>query len=315
MRELADWLLGRDNFLLFCHVAPDGDTIGSSLAIALALREKGKRCCVKVPGGVPQYLRFLPGMELVAEGEAPFAARCGLAVDVSTPGMLGENREIFESLAERAVLDHHDSNAGYGQVFVIEPRRAATGEMALELIEALGVPVNRDMANCLYTAISSDTGNFNFSNVTPETFVSAAKLVTAGADVDGITRRLYRTRTFARTKLLGLALSDARLVMDGRVACARVTRDMFRQAGAVRSDTEQIVNYLGEIQGVEIAILGIEVEDGTVKFSLRSSEGYDVAKLAQSLGGGGHERAAGVSLSLLLDQAMKTVLEAVGGIL
>lgn len=316
MRDLAKWLAERDDFYVFGHVAPDGDCIGSVLAIVAALRRLGKRAHACIPGDVPAYLQFLPGAaEVRPPEEAAFSMRCALAVDVSAPGMLGENRERFENCPERAVLDHHESNPRFGRLNVIDPARAATGELALELIRALDVPLTGDMADCLFAAISSDTGNFNYSNSTAETFLAAAECVKHGADVDKITRQIYRTRTFARTKLLGAALSDAELLLDGRVAIARVTAAMFADCGAVRADTERIINYLIEVEGVQIAALAVEL-NREVKFSLRCVAPYNVARdVAQPLGGGGHERAAGVSLPHPIDRACETVLEKIREVL
>ena len=316
IRELADWLKGMDDIAVFGHRAPDGDACGSCVAVTLALRALGKRACAYLPGGMPEFLRFLPGQEcVVADANAPFVPQCALSVDVSAPDMLGDNRALFESCPQRAVLDHHESNPHFGQINHVEPNRAACGEIALLLIEAMGAPLSKDMAACLFAAVSSDTGNFNYSNTTAETFEAAAACVRAGADVDEITGRIYRTRTEARTRLLGLVLAG--LQREGKVAWARVTNDMFHSAGALRCDTERIVNYLIEIGGVEIAVLAIEQEDGcSAKFSLRSLAPYNVARdVAQTLGGGGHERAAGITIHRPLREALDLVLARVREIL
>ena len=314
--ELADWLKGMDDIAVFGHRAPDGDACGSCVAVTLALRALGKRACAYLPGGMPEFLRFLPGQEcVVADANAPFVPQCALSVDVSAPDMLGDNRALFESCPQRAVLDHHESNPHFGQINHVEPNRAACGEIALLLIEAMGAPLSKDMAACLFAAVSSDTGNFNYSNTTAETFEAAAACVRAGADVDEITGRIYRTRTEARTRLLGLVLAG--LQREGKVAWARVTNDMFHNAGALRCDTERIVNYLIEIGGVEIAVLAIEQEDGcSAKFSLRSLAPYNVARdVALPLGGGGHERAAGITIHRPLREALDLVLARVREIL
>ena len=316
IRELAGWLKGMDDIAVFGHRAPDGDACGSCVAVTLALRALGKRACAYLPGGMPEFLRFLPGQEcVVADASAPFVPQCALSVDVSAPDMLGDNRALFESCPQRAVLDHHESNPRFGQINHVEPDRAACGEIALLLIEALGAPLSKDMAACLFAAVSSDTGNFNYSNTTAETFEAAAACVRAGADVDEITGRIYRTRTEARTRLLGLVLAG--LQREGKVAWARVTNDMFHSAGALRCDTERIVNYLIEIGGVEIAVLAIEQEDGcSAKFSLRSLAPYNVARdVALPLGGGGHERAAGITIHRPLREALDLVLARVREIL
>ena len=310
MREMAQWLAARDDIVVLGHRAPDGDACGSCIAVAMCLRALGKRACVCLPDGVPEYLRFLPGQECLAEeGNLPFAPQTALAVDVSSPDMLSQYRALFEACPHRAVLDHHQSNPLFGQVNCVQPGSAAAGELALALIEALGVALTREMATCIFAAVCSDTGNFNFSNTTAEAFEAAATCVRAGADVDEITGRIFRTRTQARTRLLGMALSSLRF--DGRMAWTSVTNQMFAACGAQRSDTERIVNYLAEIEGAQVAVLAIEQEGGaSTKFSLRSVAPYDVARdVAQPLGGGGHERAAGVTISLPLEEALAKVLD------
>ena len=315
MRELAQWLLLRDDIAVFSHRAPDGDAAGSCIALTLALRALGKRAAMFLPGGVPAYLDFLPFSDEVIAGAAPpFPPKCALAVDVSSPELLGDNLRLFEAAPERAVLDHHESNPLFGQLNVVRPERAATGEMVLELIHVLGVGLTPDMATCLFAAISSDTGHFNYSNTTAEALEAAAECVRAGADIDLITRRIYRTRTFARTKLLGLALAG--IEMTGGVAHARVTNKMFRETGAVRADTERIINYLIEIEGVKAAALFTEQEDGMTRVSLRSVAPYNVARdVALPLGGGGHERAAGITVPLPLDEAVHKVLKRIEEVL
>lgn len=316
IRELAAWLLARDDIAVFGHRAPDGDACGSCIALTLALREAGKRACAMLPEGPPAFLRFLPGLDCVVEDDQPpFAPRCALAVDVSSPDMLGGNRALFEACPDRAVVDHHESNPLFGQINHVEPDCAATGELALALIGELGVPLRTDMATCLFAAISSDTGNFNYSNTTAQSFEAAAACVRAGADVDEITRRIYRLRTEGRTRLLALALSDMRV--EGRVAYARVTNDMLRRAGALRCDTERIINFLIEVEGVAVAVLATEQEDArSTKFSLRSVAPYNVARdVASPLGGGGHERAAGITISKPVDEALALVLEKIREIL
>jgi len=315
MRELAEWLMARDDIAVFSHRAPDGDAAGSCIASALALRALGKRAAMFLPGGVPAYLDFLPFSDrVISDGIPPFPPKCALAVDVSSPELLGDNLKLFEACPERAVLDHHESNPMFGQLNVVRPERAATGEMVLELIRMLGVDLTKDMATCLFAAISSDTGHFNYSNTTAEALEAAADCVRAQADVDLITRRIYRTRTFARTKLLGLALSNASVECGVAYAC--VTNRMFLETGAARADTERIINYLIEIEGVRAAALFTEQEDGMTRVSLRSVAPYNVARdVALPLGGGGHERAAGITVPLPLDEAVRKVLKRIEEVL
>ena len=311
IEALADWLREQDDIVLIGHVSPDGDAAGTCLGVWHALRALGKRACVCLPGGIPGLYAFLPGAEGVLDtaDELPFEPLAALAADVSEESRMGDaGMAIFNRCERRAALDHHPTNPGFGQLYALDGGAAAAGELAVRLIGALGVEMTREMAECLFVAISTDCGQFNYANTRPETMESAARCVAAGIDVAAITGRLYRTRTRARTKLLGLVLSGLETSPDGRMAWARLTEDMLTEAGARREDNEGIVNYLLEIEGVSIAVLA-EQRGAQTKFSLRSVAPYDVAHaIAVPLGGGGHACAAGVTLDMPMEPALARVL-------
>lgn len=310
MRELGDALRAYDCWAVLGHVNPDGDAAGSCIALALALRALGKRAFVYLPGGLPSdYAGFARTMEIVSEGmETPFVPESALSVDVSEAERLGSGRAIFESCAHRAMLDHHGTNAGFGDVYLVDGAAAACGELAVELIAELDIEMNPEMAQWLYIAICTDCGRFGFSSTRAETMEAAAQCLRAGVDVDAIHRELYRTRSEGRTRLLGLALSGLEMNAAKTMCWTRVTEDMFRAAGALREDSEGIVNYLLEIRGVRFACLA-EERGGAVKFSLRSKSPLNVAQeVAVPLGGGGHMCAAGVTLNLPMEEALRAVL-------
>lgn len=311
IERLAEWLRAQEDVVLIGHVSPDGDATGSCLAIRHALEALGKRAMVCLPGGVAHMYAMLPGADaIVACGEAlPFAPRTALAVDVSEIARMGaEGQRLFEACPARAALDHHATNRGFGQLYALDGAAAATGELAVQLIEAMGVPLSPAMAECLFVAISTDCGQFSYGNTRAETFQAAAKCVSAGIDVTEITRRLYRTRSKGRTQLLGLVLADLHLSPDGRMAWARLTEAMLERAGALREDNEGIVNYLLEIEGVVFAALA-EERGSQTKFSLRSVSPLDVARsVAVPLGGGGHDCAAGCTLDMPMEPALEKVL-------
>lgn len=311
IEALAHWLEDKDDILLFGHVSPDGDAVGSCLGLWHALKAKGKRAAVCLPGGVPGLYRDLPGADgAISAGEAlPFEPRTAFAVDISEFSRMGEeSMAVFERCPFRAVLDHHSTNEGFGQVMLLDGDAAAAGELAVALIEAMGVDLTREMGECLFVAISTDCGQFNYTNTRQQTFEAAAKCAAAGIDIEAITSRLYRTRTFARTKLLGLVLAGLEVSDDGSMAWARLTEAMLREAGALPEDNEGIVNYLLEIKGVRFAVLANERGSQT-KLSLRSKPPLDVANdIAVPLGGGGHACAAGVTLDMDVDGAIAKVL-------
>ena len=311
IEALAGWLLEQDDIALLGHVSPDGDAMGCCLALKLALQALGKRAEVCLPGGMVKMYRWLPGAGEILDpaDPLPFAPKAALAVDVSDPERLGAaGRRLFEAAAHRAVLDHHSTNSGFGELFALDGAAAATGELAVRLIDALGATLTPAMAECLFVAVSTDCGQFSFSNTRAQTLCAAARCVEAGIDVASLTGRLYRTRTRGRTKLTGLVLSGLETSPDGRIAWARLTEDMLDAAGAIREDNEGIVNYLLEIEGVECAVLA-EQRGSATKFSLRSKETLDVARdVAAPLGGGGHARAAGVTLESDMEAALARVL-------
>lgn len=310
MTELAAFLKAHDDFALFGHVNPDGDAAGSCIALALALQKLGKRAFVYLPGGLPEmYAIFDHTVEVTSGENLPFAPRTGFAVDVSEPHRLGDGRALFEACAHRAVLDHHATNPGFGEVCVVDGEAAACGELAVALIRELGVEMDQEMAQWLFIALCTDSGRFGYSSTRAETLEAAADCLRAGADVDGITQQLYRTRSEGRTRLLGLVLAGLEMNADRTMCWARLTDDMLSRAHALREDNEGIVNYLLEIRGVQFACLAEERGSSQTKFSLRSKGRVDVAAdVAVPLGGGGHACAAGVTLNLPMEEALQTVL-------
>ena len=310
MTELAAFLKAHDDFALFGHVNPDGDAAGSCIALARALQKLGKRAFVYLPGGLPEmYAIFDHTVEVTSGENLPFAPRTGFAVDVSEPHRLGDGRALFEGCEHRAVLDHHATNPGFGEVCAVDGDAAACGELAVALIRALGVEMDQEMAQWLYIALATDSGRFGYSSTRAETLEAAADCLRAGADVDGITQQLYRTRSEGRTRLLGLVLAGLEMNADRTMCWARLTDDMLSRAHALREDNEGVVNYLLEIRGVQFACLAEERGSGQTKFSLRSKGRVDVAAdVAVPLGGGGHACAAGVTLNLPMEEALQTVL-------
>ena len=308
---MAAWLAAHDDFVILGHLAPDGDAAGATLGLCHALTSAGKRAAVCLPDGVPGLYADLPGAgSVVRAGERlPFAPKTALAVDVSEYERLGpEGMAIFDACPSRGVIDHHATNPGFGQIMLLDGAAAAAGELAVEVLLAMGLELDAAASECLFVAISTDTGHFSFSSTRPRTF-RAAEQCLAKIDLDAITARLYRTRTLARTKLLGLVLAGLQVSPDGRLAWAKLTQAMLDEAHATKEDNEGIVNYLIEISGVVCAVLAQERDYGT-KLSLRSTTALDVAtQVAIPLGGGGHACAAGASVPMSIDEALERALE------
>ena len=310
MTELANFLREHDDYAVFGHISPDGDSAGSCIALALALRTLGKRAEVCLPGGLPQmYKRFDCSVRIVEDAKPSFAPKTGLSVDVSEEARLGSGRALFASCAYTAMLDHHETNPGFGEVYFVDGEAAATGELAVELIAELGVELSVEMATWLYIAMTTDSGRFGYASTRAETMEAGAACLRAGINVDEIVAELYRSRSEGRTRLLGLVLAGLELDEKKEMCWARATSEMFQRANALPEDNEGIVNYLVEIWGVRFACLA-EQRGNATKFSLRSKPPLDVAEeVAVPRGGGGHANAAGVTLELPMEEALQKVLD------
>ena len=309
LTELAAFLKAHDDYIVQGHIMPDGDASGSCIALCLALQALGKRAFVYLPGGLARMYACFETSAVIASGrDLPFAPQTAFSVDVSEENRLGEGGEIFASCAHRAMLDHHETNPGFGDVYFVDGHAASCGELAVELIHALGVEMTAEMATWLYIAICTDCGRFGYSSTQPETMIAAADCLRAGIDVDFIHRELYRTRSEGRTRLMGLVLSGLEMNAEKTICWARLTDEMLASANALREDNEGIVNYLLEIRGVRFACLAEQRGENT-KFSLRSKPDFDcAAHVAVPLGGGGHACAAGVTLHLPMEEALQAVL-------
>jgi len=314
MNKLAEYLRQSDDIIVIGHTNPDGDAHGSVIGLTLALQKMGKRAAACLPGGFNQlYADFDCPVEVASDEHLPFVPKTAFAVDVSEVFRLGALKDTFFGCERRALMDHHESNTGFAEVNVIDPAAAAAGEMAVELIEALGVELDAEIATWLYIAVVTDCGRFGYSCTRPQTMRAAAKLLEAGIDVDDITRKVYSTRSEGRTRLLARVISEMQFAFDKQVCYALLTPKMYEECGAAAGDNESIVNYLLDIRGVQIAFI-VEEKGVDAKVSLRSKPPVDVgANVAQPLGGGGHACASGVTLkNMPIESALEKVLEYAG---
>lgn len=307
IEQLANWIAGQREIALVCHVSPDGDTLGSALALWRALLSLGKKAQVFCASSIPEMYSFLPGIEQVSNADE-VKLRSVLCVDVASRDRMGKYEAILDE-CESACIDHHGTNEGYCDVNVVEGEASATGVVVIKLLDALGVSMDREMATCLYAAISSDTGRFMYSLTNAEALRAGARCLEQPIDVDEIGFWLFRRRTLARNKLLAYALNHMFLTDSGRIAVIELPQSAYEESGAASGDAEGIVSYGIETSGVEVAIQAKEQNEKQTKFSLRSRGALDVSKVAARLGGGGHANAAGVTIDLPMDQAVAQMLE------
>jgi bifunctional oligoribonuclease and PAP phosphatase NrnA len=309
--RIAEALRSRRHVLLLNHESPDGDCLGSTLALGHALWARGQRATVGSVDGLPEMYRFLPGSDRVTSvlpgGETFDAA---VFMECSTPERAG-------GLAARAAgvplwvnIDHHVSNAGYGDLIYSDVTASAVGELVYPIVQALVPALDRSMATCLMTALLTDTGSFRYASVTPRTFTIAAELLGAGASPAEVYVEVYENRPVTSLRLLGMALSRLTVSEDGRVAWTVVTQEMLRDAGARMEETEGIVTTLRALRGVQVAILFKEEPDA-IRVSLRGRGGVRVNVIAEAFGGGGHAAAAGFTARGALPDVVRQTLDAV----
>lgn len=291
------------------HRQPDGDTLGSALALHRCLRLLGKKSQVLGTGPVPSTFSFLPGYGEIgswADLDPDLDTLC--LVDVADPALIQADRPWTELPGELVVIDHHGSNQAFGRWNWIEPRAAAVGEMVAGLLPDLGLSLDPEVALCLYVSLYTDTGGFRFANTRPETHLWAARFLELGVDPGLVSQFLDESHSAGSRRLLGRALRDLHVEQNGRVAWASLSADDFAAAGALPEEAEGIVGFLRSIAGVELAIL-FRFEPNGTRIAFRSKGQVDVAKLATGFGGGGHQRAAGASLELPLATARRRVLQ------
>ncbi|HXC79426.1 MAG TPA: bifunctional oligoribonuclease/PAP phosphatase NrnA [Candidatus Acidoferrum sp.] len=307
--EIKELIDANEEILIFGHKDADGDTLGCSLAFAEALRSAGKQVWVLIPPPLPDMYTFLPGFNEVLE-EPPHGIDPHLVFffDSGNLERSGSSVKLIASHATIVNVDHHPSNSRFGDINIIDAESSAVGQMVMLMLDHFGFPITPTIATNLYVALLTDTGGFRHENTTPQALEDAARLARLGADPGHIATLVYKMRPETTLKLNGLALATMRVEMEGRLAWAKVTRGMLREAAAVMAESEGIIDNLNSIAGLELAILFKEVNAELTKISVRSRGGVDAAALCAMFGGGGHIRAAGAEIEKPMDEAVKLVL-------
>lgn len=310
--EVVAELRKRSAFVMVSHVKPDGDTLGAGLALGLALKKIGKRVAYFQQDAVPRNLRFLPDTQFVTRDVAADLPEDTLWVfcDMSDTSRAGE---FLPKVKRENILDidHHLGNSHFGAFNYVLPHECSTGTCVMHLLRGLKVEIDADIATCLLTTIMTDTGGFMHSNTTPEVLMLSAELMNLGADKEQITEEIFANKRLAALKLLGRALNEAQVEHDGRYIWSFVDEAMLEECDADGEDTEEIVNHLRSVEGVDVAAL-FKAYDGDIRVSLRSNGRVNVQAAAARLGGGGHFRASGLTFVGPLPEAIRAVDEALG---
>ncbi len=294
-----------DNILVLTHSNPDGDTLGSGFALLRALKKMGKRAKLLNNDVIPDKYAYL--YEGIDADE--FAEEFIVSVDVAEKKLLGDR--IREKYGDRVdlSLDHHESSKHFAKETYVESDSASACEIIYTVIKALGVSVDSDIASCVYTGMSTDTGCFKYSNVTPRTHLIAAELISLGADHSKINEIMFDTKTFGSIMLEKLCYESLEMFCEGKVAVISVTKKMLSDCGVDKSALDAIKPITRQIQGVGIGITVKEEDNGKTGVSVRTSENYDASAICAHFGGGGHIRAGGCEFSTTVEEAKIKVID------
>lgn len=308
-RAVAERIFEGRRFLITSHRNPDGDALGSSLALQMMIRKMGKEASVVVRDPFHKSLGQMAGASEVTisdtlPGDYPHGYDAVFTMECPEVERTG-----FPVLPGPVVnIDHHLGNTMYGEINFLDLDAPSVGEMVLQMNQHLGVPLDRDIATAMYVSLSTDTGFFRYSNTTLRAFEAASQLVRAGANPGEISLWINESNRLSSIKLLGLCLNTLEMHHDARIATLELPRRFFTEAGALPEDSEGVVNYGRTIDGVQVAALFKESDGGT-RVSMRAKPGVDTQKVAASFGGGGHKAASGCFLAAPIDEAKRTIVE------
>ncbi len=317
IQQIHDVIERYNRFVITTHVNPDGDALGSEMAMARYLQQRGKQVSILNSSPTPETFHFLDPKQQMQQFdpdrhiEVLTSSDVLFILDISDWQRLRELGELVQTLPiEKVCIDHHLRDGRFVDVDVIHPQASSTGELLYELFLGLGAKLTVPICEALYTAILTDTGGFRFSNTSPRVMRIAADLMERGIDRQRIYREIYESQPLTRVKLMARMLDNLTLGCGGRLAWMHVTQDMLTAVGTTMKDTEGFSDFPRTIQGVEVALLFLELEDGDVKISFRSQGTVAINALARRFGGGGHEFASGARTEGPIEAAMERVVTA-----
>jgi len=313
-QQIGELLHSHQSFVLLSHVRPDGDAIGSQLALGYALLAAGKSVRMINDDGVPENLAFMAGSEAIKTPPAePLDVEIAIALDTATKPRLGEKSLKAASKAKIWInIDHHISNPKYGDFNLIDAASPATGQIVYQLIIALGLPMPAESRDAIYVAVSTDTGSFQYPSTTAITYDLAADLIRRGLDVGTINSNTYDNFPYRRVELMRALLNTLERTPDGLVAHWEMNDQTRIDLALTPDDSEGLIDIIRAIRGVQVAVFFEELADGKIRVSMRSKDRrYNVCEIAMEFGGGGHALAAGIRMAGPLESAKSLVLEAI----
>jgi phosphoesterase RecJ-like protein len=313
LKLIAGIIKKSKTFFIAGHVKPDGDSLGSALALRSVLRRLGKTAAVYCRDEVPHFLTFLKDSKTIKKTvKKNEVFDCAIILESVDFARMGDI--ISKEQAKKIInIDHHSMFTPFGDVNYVFPDSSSVSELVFSLFEYMKIRLTKDEAACLYTGVVTDTGRFQQLNTTPNSHIVAAKLMQAGVLPEEIYSKVYDSASLASLKLLGFALSNIKTDFDGAFAYAVLTKDMFKQSGAKENETEGIINFLLSVQGVKAACLFKEIDENSTKASFRSKKTFNVLDIAKQCGGGGHKTAAGCTVNKSLPNALSFIKKLVKG--
>jgi bifunctional oligoribonuclease and PAP phosphatase NrnA len=312
--QIGEVLRRHQSFVLISHVRPDGDAIGSQLALGFSLMAAGKSVRLINEDGVPDNLTFMAGSEKIERPSAePFEVEVAIALDTATKPRLGEKALHAASQAQIWLnIDHHKSNPAYGDYNLIDSSSPATGQILYQLITALDLPMPPESRDAIYVAVSTDTGSFQYPSTTAKTYEMAADLIHRGLNVGGLNSQTYDNYPYRRVELMRALLNTLELSACGLIASWELHDQIRLDLALQPEDSEGLIDIIRAIRGVQLAVFFEELEDGKIRVSMRSKDKrVDVCQIALEFGGGGHTLAAGIRMTGPLPVAKSAVLAAI----
>lgn len=305
LKSIAQKLMLMDNIEILTHRYPDGDTLGSAYALCGALQQLQKKARVITAGEPAKKYNFLKKNIK----DQNFTRKFVVSVDVAATSLLGENEEEYKDIID-ICIDHHGTNSINAEMKYVDPTSASAAEIVFELLGLMtGVILNEQIATCIYTGLSTDTGCFRYTNTTPKTHLIAAKTMAAGAPWEKINAEMFEIMSPARIELQKLVYNTLELHLDGKLALISVTQNMLKKSGVGDDEVEGLASIPRRVEGVLMGITIREKEDGTFKISVRTNEGVDASKYCAVFGGGGHVAASGCTIEGTLDYVKKALID------
>lgn len=309
LKRITEQLLKAQNIVILPHINADGDALGASIGLALALKNLKKNVNVLTEEEIPGNLDFLPGQDLVNQ-EGPDVYDVAVNIDNGDITRLGKRETYYHNARVRLSIDHHSTNKVEADISYVDTTSSATGEIIFDLItQYLKAGMNKDIALCIYTAIVTDTGCFRYTNTTSRTLNISSQLLEYDIDFPLVIKKAFETISCAKLSAIKQIINSLRLYQNGKIAVSYLTKEDIESFSLKSDDFEGLVNIGRNLEGVEVSIFLREDEKDNFRVNLRSNDYVDVSKIAESFDGGGHKRAAGLNISKKLEEAITAIVD------